>query len=134
MTNLTQLAGSWIEDPFVPGQIFAGESFITTESRTLLSGQNIVALAPLGRVTATGKLKLWAPGASDGTEKLMGFACFDVNASGGDKAIDVYEGGVFNVDAIQWPGGTTNLQKLTSCDNSRPLGVRALAGSTTVLP
>jgi hypothetical protein len=100
-------------DVWVPGQLFAGEADILTRGELILSGQNIAQYAPLGRITASGKMKIWDPAASDGSQVLAAIAANSVDAtSGGDQWGPTYYGGVFNIDAIAWPCGTSTLQKV----------------------
>lgn len=69
---------------------------IITEAATLLSGQNLTALTAVGRVTASGKLKAAVQTATDGSETIVGFMVYGVNADGADAPCQIYKGGRIN--------------------------------------
>ena len=63
---------------------------------TLLSGQNVVRGTVLGVVTASGKVITSLSAAVDGSQTPFCIAAHDVDATGGDKDIEVYTRGNFN--------------------------------------
>ncbi|MBL7998330.1 MAG: head decoration protein [Candidatus Kapabacteria bacterium] len=67
---------------------------------TLASGNNLVAGAVLGRITASGKFTAWNPAASNGSQNIAGILVNATNASGADANINVYTLGVFNINAL----------------------------------
>ncbi|MBJ7555395.1 head decoration protein [Marinomonas spartinae] len=99
------------KETYTPNQELAGSEQPHFASATVESGITCARLTPLGQVTATGSLAIWAPGASDGSEKAVYLAGYAVDTSGGAKRHKVIKSGHWNSDAIQWPDGTTDLQK-----------------------
>jgi hypothetical protein len=77
------------------------------ESETLLSGENVVRGALLGRVTVGGKLKFSLSAASDGSQVPVYIAFNATDATTGDKPIVVYKTGEFNQDALTYGTGHT---------------------------
>lgn len=67
---------------------------------TLISGQNLVRGAVLGKITASGKYTLSLSASSDGSQTPDLILAEDCNASGGDKAALAYERGDFDSAAI----------------------------------
>lgn len=65
------------------------------EPVTLISGQNLVRGAVLGKITASGKYTLSLSGASDGSQVPAGILVDDANASAGDKTVLIYTRGNF---------------------------------------
>ena len=61
-----------------------GNGKISRETITVLSGQNFQAGAVLGKVTASGKYKVLAPAAVDGSEVAAGILYDAVDASAAD--------------------------------------------------
>jgi hypothetical protein len=92
-------------------QELAGSEQPHFASATIGSGIACERLTPLAQVTATGALALWAPAASDGSEKAVYLAAYTVDTSGGAKKHKVIKSGHWYSDAIVWPVGTTDLQK-----------------------
>jgi hypothetical protein len=77
---------------FAVKQLLANGNY-TTRKVTLLSGQNQVAGAVLGKITSGGKYKLSLSAASDGSEVPDMILAHDCDASGGDKECIVIETG-----------------------------------------
>lgn len=118
MSNDYPQAGSETESLSVT-QWVVGDMPVTTSNETLVSGQNLAAKTVLGRITASGKLAIHNPGASDGSQTAIGILVNDVNASGGDKDCTVYTSGEFNIDlAIFHASVTTDLAKRTAFDRT----------------
>jgi hypothetical protein len=61
----------------------------SVDNGTLLSGQNLVAGAVLGKITATGKWKVYDNAASDGSQSAAGILMAATNASSADTACAV---------------------------------------------
>jgi hypothetical protein len=125
------LAGVETGDAYTPPYIFAGDDVETAEAK-LVTGQNLAALAVVGRITASGKLKVWNPAGVDGSQFAVGILVHACDATAADVLCQMYIGGIFNIDALVWPGGATTLQKVTAFDRT-PISVKALPGSTTVI-
>lgn len=97
------LAGTETET-FSVTQLFAGGDAVTVPV-TVVSGQNLVAGEVVGRITASGKIMKSVIGAVDGSATPIGIMVNDVNASGADKAGDMYVSGDFNTAALTWDAG-----------------------------
>lgn len=103
----------------------AGTEPTRTTQDTLVSGQNVAKYAPLGRVTATGKLKIWNPAGSDGSEVAVRIAAEAVDATSGDVKAQFIKAGCFNIDAVAWPGTPTDVQKMNAF-NGTPISLQPL--------
>jgi hypothetical protein len=85
---------------FTPDRLVAGEDEILSRKVTILSGQNLVRGAVLGKVTASGKYVLSLSGSSDGSEVPDAILAMDTDASGGDKEAMAFFTGRFNESAL----------------------------------
>lgn len=74
---------------------------------TVISGQNLMRGALLGKITASGKYTLSASGASDGSQAPDAVLVDDCDASAGDAEALVYVRGDFNATAISYGTGHT---------------------------
>lgn len=90
-----------------PTGLIAGNFPIAHSSITLLSGQNVGRGAVLGRVTASGKYKLSASAASDGSEVPVAIAAEPIDATAGDAAGPAYHTGEFNAAQLAFGAGHT---------------------------
>ncbi len=73
----------------------------------LLAGQQLVAGSVLGIVTASGKLKLSASAAGDGSEVPRAVLLEDIDTTSGDKTFNVAVEGYFNETALVFGAGHT---------------------------
>ena len=80
------------------------EAFVTGGG-ILLSGENCVDGSVLGRVTASGKLKLAVETAVDGSQTPFAILLEDCDASTADKNCPLLLSGIYNEDALVF-GGT----------------------------
>jgi hypothetical protein len=95
----------------------AGEAIISeangTRSRgeiTVLSGQNLVAGAVIGKVTASGKYKVYTVGAADGSENAVAILFDAVDATSADTTgVILARDMEANVNALVW-GATVTTQ------------------------
>ena len=71
-----------------------------TQPEIILSGQNVVRGSVMGRVTASGKLKIVDSGNSDGSESPWSVMAEDVDASAADVEGITYHTGSFNKEAL----------------------------------
>lgn len=85
-----------------PTPLFAGDMDVITEEGILDTG-NLAKYTVLGKITATGKLVQWAPGAADGSQIAYGILTQPADASAADQKVGVYIGGFFNDAALVWP-------------------------------
>jgi hypothetical protein len=92
---------------------------IATDTGTLITGQNLVRGAVLGRITASGKFILCDTGAIDGSEAPVAILVHDIDATAGDLTCQVYQGGAFHKDEMTWDASfTTDVQKEAAFDGS----------------
>ena len=82
--------------------LFAGDMNIVTEEGIVDTGV-LEKHTVVGKITATGKLVVLTPGASDGSEKAYGILTQAVDATSADVKVGVYIGGFFNDAALVWP-------------------------------
>lgn len=87
-------------ESYSPDNLLAGGFPIVTTEITVISGQNLVRGAVLGKITASGKYNLSLSAAGDGSEVPIAILSEDCDASGGDKVAIAYLTGEFNEDAI----------------------------------
>jgi hypothetical protein len=80
---------------------------LVTRQVTLISGQNLVRGAVLGRITTGGKYNLSLSAAGDGSQTPDLILAQDTNASAGDRVTIAYERGDFNVAALTLGAGHT---------------------------
>lgn len=92
---------------YTPDKLLAGDYPMVREEVTILSGQNLVRGAVLGKVTASGKYILCDTGASDGSQVPSRILLEDVDASGGDLVGIAAQTGEFNEDALTYGGTDT---------------------------
>ena len=107
-------------ETFVPDNLQVGNFPVQTDKQILFSGQNVARGEALGKITASGKLKILQSGSGDGSQNAYVIATEDVDASGGDEFITVFLSGGFNRDKVKFDGADTfNTFK----DQFRDLGI-----------
>lgn len=84
------------------------------DNATLISGQNLLAGAVLGQITASGKYTAVAPAASDGSQTAAGILLADTNATSADKPCVVGRRGMEAIDAKLGWGTLNSGQKTTA--------------------
>lgn len=90
---------------------------------TLTAGNHVLGTV-LGQVTASGKYKILAPGASDGTEAAAAILGQGADASTADKIVSIIErGAVLDAANLTWPAGITNNQKTAAIAQLKALGL-----------
>lgn len=115
---------------YTPGQRIVGDSDVITNNFTLISGQNLTSGAVLGRITASGKLKLCDSAAGDGSNVPVAILCEAVDATAGDKVTSVYVAGEFNMDFCVWHASfNTDALKLAAFGMSGSIIIRKLGYS-----
>lgn len=90
-----------------PNDILADTRNIFTRPVTLVSGQIVERGAALGKITSGGKYKWSASADSDGSQTITVIAAEDMDASGGDKTIQVHFRGDFKENMIKFNTGHT---------------------------
>lgn len=94
------MPASFSSTSLTPDRLIAGAQVgVITRKITLLSGQNLVRGAVLGKNGAA-KYLLSLSAAGDGSQTPDLILAEDCDASGGDKEALAYEAGVFNVNAL----------------------------------
>ncbi|MCJ2108035.1 head decoration protein [Methylobacterium sp. E-041] len=81
---------------YVPEHDIVGTMPVYSEPETYLTGALVAKRSVVGRVTASGKLKLAVKTATDGSQKPIGIAVRDVDASAADAVGPTYKAGVFD--------------------------------------
>jgi hypothetical protein len=95
-------------DSYSPDRLIAGVNIgPVTDGGTLVSGQNLIRGALLGKITASGKLTLALSASSDGSQTPYAILAEDTNASAGDAACTIYTVGEFNPNAMTFGTGIT---------------------------
>lgn len=93
---------------FVPDALLAGNTHLLVGRKvTIISGQNLVRGAVLGKITASSKYNLSASAASDGSQVPDLVLAEDCNASAGDKSAMAYSRGDFNTVGLTLGAGHT---------------------------
>lgn len=94
-----------------PNDILVDSEGLLTREVTLVSGQNVVRGAVLGKITTGGKYTLSLSAAGDGSNTPVAIAAQDVDATGGDKKIQVYLSGKFRPKKLTF--GTAHTEAST---------------------
>ena len=92
---------------WTPDDLIAGSYPPENQTETIASGEEVVRGAVLGRVTATGKLKVSASAAGDGSETPRFIAAYDLGTLAADTPAQVYKAGTFRVSALTLGTGHT---------------------------
>lgn len=106
---MSLLAGNE-SNSYTPPELFAGPADIVTNAHTVKTGLTLAANSVVA-FDLSNELIEWVPGAGDSTGVAVGITCEAIDTTGGAAVHPIYEGGYFNTDAIQWPGGATAAQK-----------------------
>jgi len=95
------MTASFSSATYSDDKLVAGNAhLLVAKSITLISGQNLVRGAVLGKITASGKYNLSLSAAADGSQTPDLVLAEDCNASAGDKTALAYSRGDFNVNAL----------------------------------
>lgn len=96
------------EGTYTPDTLVAGNAhLLVARTVTVLSGQNLVRGAVLGKITASSKYQLSASAAADGSQTPDLVLAEDVDASAADKPALAYARGDFNAGALTLGAGHT---------------------------
>ena len=95
------------------------------ESGIALAGEAFDLGQVLGKVTASGKLVVLDPAASDGSEKAAGVSQVVVEAGAADVVDVVYSrrATLFSASGLRWPAGITESQVATALAQLETLGL-----------
>ena len=98
---------SFSSSTYSPDKLIAGELPPKSRKITLLAGQNLARGAVLGKITASGKYKLSAAAAGDGSEVPDLILAEPTDATAADKETVAYDRGDFNETAVALGAGHT---------------------------
>jgi hypothetical protein len=94
---------SFSSDAYTPDRLVAANPHLLEARQiTLISGQNLLRGAVLGKITASGKYNLSLSAAVDGSQTPDAILAHDCNASGGDQVTVAYFRGDFNQGALTY--------------------------------
>lgn len=95
-----------MSEVFTPDNLIAGETQTVCDIVTIASGALLSRGAVLGKVTATGKYKLSASGASDGSQVATAILAEKTDATSADVTnVAVYIKGEFSSNALSFGVG-----------------------------
>ena len=102
-----------------------GKNRFSRDTDTLASGSGkVIPGAVLGLVTATGKFKPLAPGASDGTQIAAAVILQYADATTADQTVvNLKRRAQVVLQALVWPAGITDAQKSTAIAQLKALGI-----------
>lgn len=117
------IASSGPDETFTPPQLFAGDTpaVVTRDIEIPAALSAIPKNTPLSWDDTGNAYKLWAAG-----EKVAAVTAYAIPDSGSVQRAAVYTGGMFNQDAVAWPGGTTEAQITDAQSGSTVLQFRKL--------
>lgn len=106
------------------------ENRFSRDEETLASGSGIVAIGTvLGKVTASGKYKPLAPGASDGTQNAAAVILETADATDADQTVVTLKRHAQVVTQnLVWPAGITSNQKSSAIADLEAIGIVARTG------
>lgn len=107
-----------------------GKNRFSRDTDTLASGSGIVKIGTvLGKVSASGKFKPLAPGASDGTQIAAAVILQYADAPAADHAVvNLKRRAQVVLQELVWPAGITDAQKKGALDQLAALGIIARMG------
>lgn len=94
-------------ETFDPDRRFAGSADVVTVVAPFTAALELAAMTPVARLTATGNLVAWLPGAATGAETPIGLTVYAVDTTAGIAEASIYVGGQFDQAAVVRPGATT---------------------------
>ncbi|MFK0207992.1 head decoration protein [Agrobacterium sp. NPDC090283] len=102
-----------------------GKNRFSRDTDTLASGSGkVIPGAVLGQVTASGKFKPLAPGASDGTQTAAAVILQYADATTADQTVvNLKRRAQVVLQALVWPAGVTDTQKSTAIAQLKALGI-----------
>lgn len=102
-----------------------GNNRFSRDTDTLASGSGkVIPGAVLGQVTASGKFKPLAPGASDGTQIAAAVILQYADATTADQTVvNLKRRAQVVLQALVWPAGITDAQKSTAIAQLKALGI-----------
>lgn len=110
-----------------PDGLIVGTDDLQTRQITLITGQNLVRGAVLGKITASGKYTLSLSASADGSQVPAVILAEDTNATSADKVTPAHFGGVFDENAITIGPGHT---KASIREALRDVGIKLQSSIT----
>lgn len=104
---------------------YEAPNLYSRERAIVAAGANLTLGTVVGVVTASAKLKLLDPAATDGTETAAGVLMNDIDASAADRddALVIARHAIVARNALVWPEGMTTEQKTAAEAQLKALGV-----------
>lgn len=96
-----------LTETWTPDDLIASGYPVENQVETILSGETIVRGCLLGRVTASGKLKVSLAAANDGSQKPVFIAAYGMGTLAADTEAEVYKSGGFRLSALTLGAGHT---------------------------
>ena len=90
----------------------SGSDAVSTTSVTILSGQDLAALVPIGQVTASGKFIECVRTANDGSQNPVYITALAIDATSGDTQAQIYKSGTFDTESLAWHSSHNATSKL----------------------
>lgn len=108
---------------------YEADKSYSRDNVTVLSGETLVTGQVVGIVTATGKVRAWAPANTDGSQNAAGIMTMNVTATGGDRpgVMIARHAEIVGRDHLIYAGTPTNPQKDTAVASLRARGILARA-------
>ena len=104
---------------------YEAPNLYSRDQDTVAAAQNLPLGTVVGRETATAKLKVIDPTATDGTETAVGVLGNDVDATLIDRedAILIARHAIVARGALVWPTGISNAQRAAAIEQLEALGI-----------
>ena len=99
------IAGRRTTDEMYTLEWVTGEKQVVTRDYTCADTNKAVATyTAMGKVTATGKVKVAVQTANDGSQNVIGFAARPMASKASEQSIDLFVEGMFNPEMVVWDG------------------------------
>ena len=105
-------------ETFTPDNLIASGYPIETQEETFLAGEVVERGHVLGRVTASGKIRVSKTANADGSEVPVEVAVVDIDASAGDVVGPAYKSGGFRTSELKLGTGHTAASIRAAFDGS----------------
>jgi hypothetical protein len=120
------MAVTILSEPVRPGEYLVSEhdGSFSRDVAVIAAGANLVPGTVLGKVTASGKLTILAPGASDGSQTAVAVLYGPANAAAADvKQTITARSSEVNGLVLTWPAGITNNQQTAAITQLASVGI-----------
>jgi hypothetical protein len=109
---------------------YEAPNLYSREQLTVASGQVLPLGAVIGIQTASGKVKVVDPSATDGSQVAAGVLLQAIDAASGDKksGIAVVRHAMVSDRGLIWPSAMTSLEKANATQQLKTLGVLVRKG------